>query len=123
MGEGGVVVEAVGVVACGDEKLAGDIGADAVEGDEVGGGLGDERGQDGVEVLELGGELLLAVSDGSQSWFGRLGRVGWVAGPESGGDCDEIGQGKCSELIPELVGCGGDEAVELEGGLGTGLDR
>jgi hypothetical protein len=79
VGAGGEVpAEPTGVVSGGDEGLAGDVGPDAVERDQVRGALGDERGEDGLEVVDLDGELLVAGgrSNAAPPWWPRCGTDG-----------------------------------------------
>src|SRR4029450_9191356 len=54
-GERGLVADAVWVIACGHQELAGQLDTDAEEADELGGGEGDEG-------LELAVERLISVS-------------------------------------------------------------
>ena len=56
-GEGCLAVQAVGVVAGGDEELAGDVCADTAQADQGGGGGRDQGGEVCVEL----GDLLVAV--------------------------------------------------------------
>ncbi len=53
MGEGRLVLQALRVVPGGDQEGRGHVGAHAVDGDELGGGLGDEGLQDPVDLVDL----------------------------------------------------------------------
>nr|WP_239155629.1 hypothetical protein [Amycolatopsis sp. FDAARGOS 1241] len=55
LGEGGFVADAFGVVAGGDEELAGDLDADAVQFDQFGGRCVDE----GLDLLVEGLDLII----------------------------------------------------------------
>ena len=92
-------MEPVGVVAGGDEELSGGVGADAVQSDEVRGGRGDERFELFVEVVDLGGELLVAAGDLPQRGLGGLDGIGDVSGSESGRPLDEGGDAELAEFV------------------------
>jgi hypothetical protein len=52
LGEGGFVLESLGVVAGGDQEGGGHVGAHAVDGIELGSSLGDEDLEQPVDLLE-----------------------------------------------------------------------
>jgi hypothetical protein len=78
MREGGFGAQPLGVVAGGDQQLASGLDSHPGEGDQGGSGRGDQRLQLGVELVELGLELLPAAGQGPQGGLGG-GRLGWSA--------------------------------------------
>jgi hypothetical protein len=66
-GEGGLVADAVGVISCGHQELAGQLDTDTEESDELGGGEGDEGLDLAVERFDLGVERLPAAGEIPQS--------------------------------------------------------
>ncbi len=121
--ERGVAAEPVGVVTGGDEELAGNVGADAVERDQVRGHRSHERSEDRVEFVQLGGELLIATSDRPQRDLGRFVGIGRVGGTEPGGPLDQLAECELAELVSEPVIGGGHQTLQLLGGLRAGLER
>jgi hypothetical protein len=116
VGEGGFATQAVGVVARGHQQGGGGVGADALEGDQVRGGRGDQLAQVGVERLDLGGQLPVPDGDHLQ---GDLGGRGWGARgarPERGGHRDQAGHHR------RAAGCmqGPDALDRPSPGLGPG---
>jgi hypothetical protein len=83
--------EPVGVVAGAGEELAGDLGADAGPGEEVGCGFGDELGDLVVGFGDLLAELLVAAGESPQCGLGGLGGISEVvSGPEPGAAGDDL---------------------------------
>ena len=65
-----------GVVSGGDQQLPGGVDADAGQGDQMWGSCGDERGELGVEVIDLGLQCLPAAGQRTQRGLSCRGRVG-----------------------------------------------
>ena len=119
--EGGVVAEALGVVAGGDEQDRGALGADAGPSRERGGGLGHEQFEGGVELGDLGLEGLGAAGQHPQGALGERHHVAALAGPVTGGAFEEPVHIEISQLGPDRFGSGGDDAAHLVERLGPGL--
>ena len=75
MRERGLVSDAGGVVASGDEELTCDLEADAVKPEQGRGERGEQRPKVVVEPGYLGGQGLDSAGDAGQGSFGRGGRV------------------------------------------------
>jgi hypothetical protein len=78
-------VQPVGVLSGGDQELSGDVGGDPVEGEQAGVDRGDQWFEQGVELGDLDGELLVASGEAAQrdqgggrgvtgAWAGRVAR-------------------------------------------------
>jgi hypothetical protein len=76
VGEGGLAAEPLGVLAGGDEQLAGVVVADRQQPEEPGSGSTDQLGQPLVCQVELGLEQLDAAGDRLQRCLGGRQRVG-----------------------------------------------
>jgi hypothetical protein len=70
-GEGRLGAQPLGVVAGGDQQLPGGVDPDPGQGDQCGGDRGDQFLELGVELGELGLELLPASGEGPQAGLGR----------------------------------------------------
>ena len=75
MREGGLRAQPLGVVALRDQQLAGGVDPDPRQGNQGGGGRGYQRLEVGIELVELGLELLPAAGQGPQ---GGLGGCRWT---------------------------------------------
>ena len=69
--EGGFGAEPLGVVAGGDQQLAGGVDPDPGQGQQGRSNSGDQRLELAVELVELGLEVLPAPGQGPQSGLGR----------------------------------------------------
>lgn len=104
LGEGGLVADAAGVVAGGDEHLGSDVQADA-EGVKH---LGSGRSGEGLEVLGVNLDLLVqsqpTTRECSERVTHRDRRVGQIAGAVEAGACgDELVIGERLELISQIL--------------------
>jgi len=63
--ERGVAAQPIGVVPGGDQQLPGGVGADAEQRAQCRVDAGDQRGDQRVELVDLGGELLVAPGEGA----------------------------------------------------------
>ena len=70
VGEGGLGAQPLGVVAGGDQQLPGGVDPDPGQGDQGGRDRGDQVLELGVELVELGLELLPAAGQGPQAGLG-----------------------------------------------------
>jgi hypothetical protein len=117
------VAEAFGVVAGGDEELAGGLGADALLGEEPWRGGPGELGEVDVELADLGGERFPAAGEVPQRPLGRRGGVhggGWAPVGAAG---DALGGLQRAKLVPDRFWSGEHEILDLVADLGPGLDR
>jgi hypothetical protein len=67
------------VVAGGDQQPSGDVGADTEQRVQRGVDLGDQRGDQRVEVVDLGRQPLVAPREGAQRDQGGGGRLGCLS--------------------------------------------
>nr|WP_250558545.1 hypothetical protein [Pseudonocardia lacus] len=109
--ERGLGPQPLGVVPGGDQELSGDVGSDP---DQRGQGrvdLGDQRGDEGVEIVDLGGELLVAPGECAQRDEGGGGRVPGcgVVGPAGGAGRDEFTVGQGAQPAAQRVWGGDDQ--------------
>ena len=120
----GFAVEAVGVVAGGDEECGGGVGSDAVGG-EQGEVSGSAQGAEfAVEGGDLGAEGLVAPGEAAQRPFGGADeRVGGGVGAQAGAGVDEDAAAQTSELVFERLGDRDEQAVDLVVRLSAGLER
>jgi hypothetical protein len=125
-GEGAVVVEALDVLAGGDEQLAGVAGGDGEQLRGAGRGSGDERG----ELLVEGGDLLVELGDAARERAQReLGGLGGLVEACEVGAQAVAQRGLAArrlaghEVLAQLVGRGDDHLGELVKRGGAGLDR
>ena len=79
VGEGGFGAQPLGIVAGGDQQLAGGLDPDPGQGDQAGATAADQGLELGVELVELGLELLPAASQAPQAGLG--GGVGAAERP------------------------------------------
>ena len=82
VGEGGFGAEPLGVVAGGDQQLAGGVDPDPGQGEQGGRGRGDQRSEVVVELVEFALELLPAAGEGAQGGLGGGGGAGEGPGPD-----------------------------------------
>ncbi len=108
----------LGVVADRDEKGGTGQWTEALDRDQLRGGVGDEAGEVLVEVADLLAELLVAARQASQRVLddGQVA-VGLASRPPVRGGPDQLGEGKHAQLLPEIGGCGDEQGSELVGGL------
>ena len=92
MGERGFGGDRVGVVAGAGEELAGDLGADAAEGEQVGRDLTDQLGDLVIGLADLFAQLLVVAGESTQGGLGGLfGVAELVAGTQSGAAGGDLG--------------------------------
>jgi hypothetical protein len=87
-GVGTFVAEPVGVVACGDEELAGGVVTDTVHRDERGGDIVEDCFDAPAEFADLGSEGLPAACHGGERVTRRAVGRGGVGGPPAGSERD-----------------------------------
>ena len=113
MGEAALGAEPLGVVAGGDQQRTGRVRTHSVAGHQPGGGLGDERLDQRVDLVDLDIEAL----DASGSCRGDLGgaeRVTAAVRTQGGGSRNQPGVGRETGGAPqraEVVQGGGDMHV------------
>ena len=99
-GEGCVAVEALGVVAGGDEECGGCVGSDAVGGEQGGVGGSAQGAEFAVEGGDLSAERLVAPGEAAQRTFGRREqRVGGGGRSQAGAGVDEGAAAVAAEVV------------------------
>ena len=121
--EGCVVAHPVGVVAGGDQQRSCDLGTDAARGEQSGVGVFAQAQQLGVELGDLDAERLVAPCQGAQCPLGcGLDDVGAGIRAQTGAGVHDAGGAQTSKPFFEVLTGGDQQAVDLVGGLGAGLD-
>ena len=108
MGEGSLAAQPLGVLAGGNEQLAGMVVADREQLQEPGSGPTDEGGQPLVSQGELGLEQLNAVGDCLQRCLAGVHWVGQesLVGSEPGAGGDQHRRGEVLERLADRGWCG-----------------
>jgi molybdopterin biosynthesis enzyme len=113
--EGGLVGEAVGILAGRDEHLPGHVGTDAFECEQPGVDLGHERTEQLVEIGDLDAERPVAPSKRAQRDLGgraRIAGTGTVR-PLVGADLDQFSVGQRPQLGAQRFRCRDDQRLDL----------
>src|SRR5205823_5612181 len=125
VGQGGLGAAPFGVVAGGDQQLAGHVGSGSVDGAGGRGGGGDQGAEAPVGQRDLGVQAVHPAGDGAQRGGGRGGGIVEVVvgGGQAGAAVDERGSGQTGQGGAQRLGCGGEQPVQLVRRGGAGLDR
>ena len=122
MGERGLGGDPVGVVAGAGQELAGDLGTDTAQGDQLGRHRTDQLGELAVGFADLLAQVLVASGESPQGGFGGLGGVAeLVAGTQPGAAGDDLRRRQVTQLLAQLGWAGDDQRLDLMGGLACGL--
>ncbi len=124
VGERGFGGDAVGVVAGAGEELAGDLGADTANREQVGRDLPDQLGDVQVGFVDFLAELVVAAGESTEGGLGGLcGVAELVAGTQPGAAGDDLRRGQVTQPLAQLRWAGDDQRLDLMGGLTPGFDR
>ena len=121
--EGGLGVQAVGVVASGDQQRPRAVLAGAEQRQELGCRHGDQPVEFGGEDGDLRVEGLIALGDGPQCQHRRGERARDRTWLEGGGGGDQHGGWQAAELLAQLDRGGNQQRLRRVDRLGAGPDR
>ena len=115
VGVGGFASQSFGVVSGGGKQLAGDIGADAVQGDQAGRGCGHERADVPVGFGDLGVERLHPARDRGEAGGGGVLWVVevFVVDGQVRAGIDQAHRGEAVEFAAQIFGGGHDQPAKL----------
>jgi hypothetical protein len=122
VGEGGFGAEPLGVVAGGDQQLAGGVDPDPRQREQGGRDRGDKFLELGVELVEFALEVLPAPGQGPQGGLGRGRWTGQGPGPHPCTDTDQGFGLEPEQGLAELFRGAVEHAVELLGGGHSGFE-